>query len=228
VSAAPDTSGNSVYLDDLVLPVNTAVTVPATEYPRDFRLSLDLARVEPGVSVGGTVEVVVPAVLDTSRNFEPGKFRLIPSADWISFDLRLFSDSTGSFSSNLQVGNLEFHRVDRYRQGTAPKDVMVSTIVSGNLSFPHLDRQLEFEEGDGLWVTGSSGEMDLILSSEEIKLTFAGRVGELRIGTPELSRDIMPRRGEVWLARYTLITVPLLLLYAAAVFFTVRWWRGWA
>ncbi len=228
LSAAQAPSTSAVYLDDVVLPIETAVTIQTTDYPGEFRASFTQARVEPSVSVDGTIEVVAPAVLEATREFEPGKFRLIPSTDWITLDLVLLNDSAGSFSPNLQAGDLELYRVDRYRQGTAPKDRMVSTVLSGEIYFPHLDRRLRLEDGDELWFAGSSGEVDLTLSGNEIDLRFDGAVSGLRTGTPELSRSIMPRRGEVWLARYALVTVPVALLYLIALYATVRWWRGWA
>jgi hypothetical protein len=218
----------AIYLDEVVLPDNSAVALEVAEGAGEYRLSLTQAGVEPGVSVEGNVEVVVPAVMVTAHDFEPARFRLRPATDWVVLDLVLHSDSASAPLFGLRARNLELYRVDRYRQGTTPQDRMVSTVLSGVLRFPHLRRSLRLEEGDELWIAGSDGELDLALAGGQIELRFDGVVSGLRTGTADLSRYIMPRRGEVWLARYALISVPLALLYLTALYAVFRWWRRWA
>jgi hypothetical protein len=228
LSAAEGGPETAIYLDDVRPPDGTAVSVLALDEPGYFRLALTKATVEPKVSVDGEIEIVVPAVLVMAYDFEPGSFRLVPSTDQITLDLTLYADSANTALSDLRIKNLELYRVDRYRQGTEPMDRMVSTVLSGTISFPYLNRSLRLADGDELWLAGTEGELDLLLVGAAIDLEYSGSVSGLRTGTAELSRSIMPRRGEVWLARYALITVPLALLYLTALYGVIRWWRKWA
>jgi hypothetical protein len=193
--------GGTVQLDPLDVPVGTKVVVRAAAGADGFELVADRSGDDLQISVRGPVSVTVPGGVDEVLDFGPAGGRISVAAGEDGFLVGLVPagtdascDDCAGIVLNLPIAHLELSTVDETVELEASTAQRVSTVHSGVLSLPGLQRNLQPSEVVRFGsFTGEIGRLEV--GRDSIRLDAAGtRVAGLR---SSLEEDLMPARFSV-------------------------------
>lgn len=234
--AIEDTAGGerfgSIVVDRIMVPEGTRVSLSRTDVPWQYRLSLRAGA--PGTiavhaDVAGTVSFAPSAAgRTTTRLRAPRAVDITSSSGSLDLDLTLAPGDASPRWEQLDVRELQLYRVEDLQDAARPLARPVSTIQSGSLYFEALggsERKLRtgellrFGAADGTFLT-------LDLRAGEIAATFQGVVREMRSGSGDEPRSLMPTLLEWLRKRQALSLLWGTALYLSGIALTLRrWWR---
>jgi hypothetical protein len=207
----------------------TQVTVQKNDLPREYRLVLGNSEKPLSLMVDGPLSVGVENAIDASLDFtSPGEVRLYPADKSLTLDFVARDTAVRGFSSQLEVRDLSFMRVDEYADKASSVVREVSTVLSGTIYLEQLNgASRSIRVGEPLRFEASEGEIrELKLVGDQIALRFNGRVRKMEVGSHRYSRNLMPSVLDQFRARHGLslfwgTTAYLFTLLIAGL----RWWR---
>jgi len=233
VDAAADTKApGSIVVDRIVVPEGTSVWLARTDVPRQYRLSLRApasSSIEVHADVTGAAMFTpagAPAGTATLR--APRSVDFTSSGGTLDLDLTLAPGSTAPRWEQVAVRELRVHRIDDQRDAARPRARPVSTIQSGSVYFEALGgTERKLRTGELLRLGAASGTfLTLDLRDDAIAATFQGDVREMRSGSGDAPRSLMPTLLEWLRKRQGLSLLWGTALYLTGIALTLRkWWR---
>lgn len=234
--AANETSdgkqAGSIVVDRIVVPAGTQVWLARTDVPRQYRLSMRApasATIDVHADVTGSVTFApsVPArgavVLGAPRAVD------VRSSDGaLDLDLTLAAGAPPPRWEQIAVRDLRLHRVEDVADAARPFARPLSTIQSGSLYFEALGGvERKLRTGELLRFGEASGTLlTLDLRDDAIAGIFQGDVRELRSGSGDAPRSLMPTLLEWLRKRQALSLLWGTALYLSGIGLTLRrWWR---
>jgi hypothetical protein len=233
VDAAGDArQSGSIVVDRIIVPEGTQVWLARTDVPRQYRLTLRgaaPATSEVHSEVMGAVSIAPSTAARTTTVLRaPRAVDFESSGGTLDLDLTLPEGAAAPRWEQIVVRDLRLHRVDDMRDAARPLARPVSTIQSGSLYFEALDGMerklrtgelLRFGEANGTFLT-------LDLREDGIAATFQGDVREMRSGSGDEPRSLMPTLLEWLRKRQGLSLMWGTALYLSGIALTLRrWWR---
>jgi hypothetical protein len=222
----------SIVLDRIVVPAGAQVWLSRTEVPRQYRLSLRAtppASIEVHADVTGSVAFSPAGAPRTALTLRaPRALDLSSSGGTLDLDLTLAPGAPIPRWEQLDVRELRLHRVEDEQAGNRPLTRPVSTIQSGSLYFEALGGvERKLRPGEMLRFGGASGTiLTLDLRDDGIAATFQGEVREMRSGSGDEPRSLMPTLLEWLRKRQGLSLLWGTALYLSGLALTLRkWWR---
>jgi hypothetical protein len=217
--SAPASNAGSIVLDRITIPVGTRVWLSRTELPRQYRLSLRpaaSARITVHADVAGAVGFAsVGAPRSAAALGAPRGVDFTSGAGPLDLELSLAPGATAPRWEQLVVREVRVHRVDDDQDAARPLARPVSTILGGSLFFD----ALRFGGAEGVFLT-------VDLRDDAIAAIFQGDVREMRTGSGEHPRTLMPSLLEWLRKRQSLSLLWGSALWLSGVALTLRrWWR---
>lgn len=230
-SATAATAG-SIVLDRITVPVGTRVWLSRTELPRQYRLSLRpaaSARITVHADVAGAVAFAsVGAPRSVAALGAPRAVDFTSGDEALDLELTLAPGPGAPRWEQLVAREVRVHRVDDDQEAARPLARPVSTILGGSLFFDALGgterklrpgEMLRFGEAEGVFLT-------IDLREDAIAAIFQGDVREMRTGSGEHPRSLMPSLLEWLRKRQSLSLLWGSALWLSGVALTLRrWWR---
>lgn len=220
-----------VSIDPMVVPAGTRISLEEVTRGRRYRLALAGIGDEFGVSVLGSIRIVVPPRVNMVADFPvPQSIVLKADTGLVQFDLTL-ADSNGAgqpFRSPLPITQLRLIRTDQFHLGDQTLPFQVPTILSGAVFFEEIDGHArELRAGEGLRFASVVGELrELRTGPAGIAVRFHGRAREMTIGSGESQRSLMPTVFEWLAARHGLSLLWGTTVYVVGLVLSLRgWWR---
>lgn len=222
----------SIVVDRIVVPAGTQVWLARTDVPRQYRLSLRAPAsatidVHADVAGGVTFAPSAPArgavVLGAPRGVD-----VISSAGALDLDITLAAGAPPPRWEQLAVRDLRLHRVEDVADAARPFARPLSTIQSGSLYFEALGGvERKLRTGELLRFGEASGTLlTLDLRDDGIAGIFQGDVREMRSGSGDAPRSLMPTLLEWLRKRQALSLLWGTALYLSGIGLTLRrWWR---
>ena len=222
----------SIVVDRIVVPAGAQVWLSRTDVPRQYRLSLRAPRgtpVDVHADLAGALSFAPMSAPRTTLMLGAPRELDFRSADGtLDLDLTLAPGAPAPRWEQLVVRDLRVHRVDDEQGAPRPLARPVSTIQSGSLYFEALGgterklrpgEMLRFGEASGTFLT-------LDLRDDGIAATFQGDVREMRSGSGDEPRSLMPTLLEWLRKRQGLSLLWGTALYLSGIGLTLRkWWR---
>ncbi|MFL5619069.1 MAG: hypothetical protein ACJ79A_11850 [Gemmatimonadaceae bacterium] len=221
-----------IVVDRIIVSEGTQVWLTRTDVPRQYRLSLRAAApatIEVHADVMGAVTFAPSTAARTTTVLRaPRAVDLASSGGALDLDLTLAAGAPTPRWEQLDVRDLRLHRVEDLQDVARPLARPVSTIQEGSLYFEALGgTEQKLRPGELLRFGAASGTfLTLDLREDGIAATFQGDVREMRSGSGDEPRSLMPTLLE-WLRKRQ---GPSLLwgtaLYLSGIALTLRrWWR---
>ena len=234
--AVDDTSATmragSILLDRIVVPAGAQVRLARTDVPRQYRLSLRArppASIAVHADVNGAVAFSPAGAPRTALALRaPRALDLSSSTGALDLDLTLAPGSAPPRWEQLDVDDLRLHRVDDDQGAARPLARPLSTIQSGSLYFEALGgTERKLRAGELLRFGAASGTiLTMDLRDDGIAATFQGEVREMRSGSGDEPRSLMPTLLEWLRKRQGLSLLWGTALYLSGIALTLRrWWR---
>ena len=222
----------SIVVDRIMIPEGARVWVSRTEVPRQYRLSLRAPSTTPievhadltgalAFALAGAPRTAVALAAPRELDFRTGDGSL-------DLDLTLAPAGPAQRWEQLEVRDLRLHRVDDEQGAPRPMVRPVSTIQSGSLFFEALGgTERKLRPGELLRFGATSGTiLTLDLRDDGIAATFQGDVREMRSGSGDEPRSLMPTLLEWLRKRQGLSLLWGTALYLSGIALTLRkWWR---
>jgi hypothetical protein len=233
VDAAGDArQSGSIVVDRIIVPEGTQVWLARTDVPRQYRLTLRAAApatIEVHADVTGAVSIAPSTAARTTTVLRaPRAVDFESSGGTLDLDLTLPEGAPAPRWEQIVVRDLRLHRVEDMQDAARPLARPVSTIQSGSVYFEALDgterklrtgELLRFGEANGTFLT-------LDLREDGIAATFQGDVREMRSGSGDEPRSLMPTLLEWLRKRQGLSLMWGTALYLSGIALTLRrWWR---
>ena len=222
----------SIVVDRIVVPEGTQVWLSRTDLPRQYRLSLRAAApasIEVHADVTGVVAFSPAGAPRSALALRaPRGVDLSSSGGTLDLDLTLAPGAPTPRWEQLVVRDLRLHRVEDDQGAARPLARPVSTIQSGSLYFEALGgTERKLRPGELLRFGAASGTfLTLDLRDDGIAATFQGEVGEMRSGSGDAPRSLMPTLLEWLRKRQGLSLLWGTALYLSGIALTLRkWWR---
>lgn len=231
-----DTAGalraGSIVLDRIVVPAGAQVWLSRTDVPRQYRLSLRAtpsASIDVHADVMGAVAFAPAGAARTAVTLRaPRAIDFTSSDGTLDLDLTLAPGVPVPRWEQLVVRDLRVHRVEDEQGADRPLVRPVSTIQSGSLYFEALGgTERKLRAGEMLRFGAASGTfLTLDLRDDVIAATFQGEVREMRSGSGDDPRSLMPTLLEWLRKRQGLSLLWGTVLYLSGIGLTLRkWWR---
>ena len=221
----------SIVMDRIVVPEGTRVWLTRTDVPRQYRLSLRAAAtatIAVHADVVGAVGFAPSAARTATVLRAPRAVDFASSGGALDLDLTLAPGTPAPTWEQLVVRDLRLHRVDDLQDAAQPLARPVSTIQSGSLYLEALGgSERKLRPGELLRFGAASGTfLTLDLRDEGIVATFQGDVREMRTGSGDEPRSLMPTLLEWLRKRQALSLLWGTALYLSGIALTLRrWWR---
>jgi hypothetical protein len=223
-------STSSILVDRIVVPEGATVWLSRGEAARQYRISIRSATpVAVHADVTGTASFApanAPATTVALR--APRAVDLTGSTGVLDVDVTLAAGSPAPRWQQLVVRDLRLHRVEDERDAAHPLARPVPTVLSGSLFLESLggdERRLR--DGEMLRFGASSGTIiTLALRDDAIAATFQGDVRDMRLGSGEHPRSLMPTLLEWLRKREGLSLLWGTALYLFGITVTLRRWWG--
>jgi hypothetical protein len=223
------TRRGNVTLAPLVLPAHARVRLNRSEVANQYNLSTNVANLRFEAAAYGPVTIRIPGSPEGAFDFAtPRQIVMQGGTDEVSLDLTFPSLPQSVLSSQLEVRDMGFARVDQF---LGPDQTLVkhlSTILSGTLFFESLNGQpFTLRPGEQLNFEHSQGEIRALeLGANYINLKYHGRVAGMTAGTGEGRRSIMPTYLEWLKARHGLSLLWATSLYLFGLAAAALRWFG--
>jgi hypothetical protein len=182
-------------LAELILPVQTHVSLKKTELPGQYRVSLQGANLDLKADVNGPVRVNLTGRPERQFSFlSPKSVVFEAESQQMDLDLTLLTLPLKMCPAPLTIRDLSLLRVDDRRGPEGLPVREVSTILSGSIYFEELNGQeRKIRSGEAIHFEGSQGEIDVLeLKDDQIVLQFHGSVKGMTGGSSEVARNLMP------------------------------------
>ena len=222
----------SIVVDRIVVPEGTQVWLSRTDVPRQYRLSL---RAAPPATIAVHADVMGAVAFSPAGAPRaalalraPRAVDATSSGGALDLDLTLAPGAPTPRWEQLVVRDLRLHRVDDDQGAARPLARPVSTIQSGSLYFEALGgTERKLRPGEMLRFGAASGTfLTLDLRDDGIAATFQGDVREMRSGSGDEPRSLMPSLLEWLRKRQGLTLLWGTALYLSGIALTLRkWWR---
>jgi hypothetical protein len=222
----------SIVVDRIIVPAGTHVWLSRTDLPRQYRLSLRSTAPVPMMvhaDVMGTVTFApanAPPATTTLGAPRPVDFTGTTNA--LDLDLTLAPGSPAPRWQQLEARDLQIYRVENEQDTDRPLARPVSTVLSGSIFFESLGgTERKLRTGEMLRFGAATGTiLTLDLRDDGIAAIFQGHVREMRSGTGEHPRVLMPTLLEWLRKRQALSLLWGTALYLFGTTMTLRrWWR---
>jgi hypothetical protein len=224
--------GGSIVVDRIVVPAGTQVWLSRTDVPRQYRLSLRApasATIDVHADVAGTLAFAPGAAARGAIVLRaPRAVDLTSSDGALDLDLTLAAGTPAPRWEQLAVRDLRLYRVEDVPDATRPFARPLSTIQSGSLYFEALGGvERKLRTGELLRFGEASGTvLTLDLRDDAIAAIFQGDVREMRSGSGDAPRPLMPTLLEWLRKRQALSLLWGTALYLSGIGLTLRrWWR---
>lgn len=222
----------SIVVDRIVVPAGTQVWLARTDVPRQYRLSLrapSSATIDVHADVMGSV-TFAPSTAPRGATVlrAPRAVDLTSSDGALDLDLTLAPGAPPPRWEQLAVRDLRLHRVEDAPDAARPSARPLSTIQSGSLYFEALGGvERKLRTGELLRFGEASGTvLTLDLRDDGIAAIFQGDVREMRSGSGDEPRSLMPTLLEWLRKRQALSLLWGTALYLSGIGLTLRrWWR---
>jgi hypothetical protein len=222
----------SIVVDRIMIPEGARVWVSRTEVPRQYRLSLRAPSTTPIEVHADLTGALAFAPADAPRTAlalaAPRELDFRTGDGSLDLDLTLAPGGPAPRWEQLEVRDLRLHRVDDEQGAPRPLARPVSTIQSGSLYFEALGgTERKLRPGELLRFGATSGTiLTLDLRDDGIAATFQGDVREMRSGSGDEPRSLMPTLLEWLRKRQGLSLLWGTALYLSGIALTLRkWWR---
>jgi len=222
----------SIVVDRIMIPEGARVWVSRTEVPRQYRLSLrapSTTPIEVHADLTGALAFALAGAPRTAVALAAPRELDFRTADGsLDLDLTLAPGGPAPRWEQLEVRDLRLHRVDDEQGAPRPLARPVSTIQSGSLYFEALGgTERKLRPGELLRFGATSGTiLTLDLRDDGIAATFQGDVREMRSGSGDEPRSLMPTLLEWLRKRQGLSLLWGTALYLSGIALTLRkWWR---
>lgn len=229
LSVDSDLGEGYVTLDDIVLPVDSRVSLRGTKVRNQYRVSLTGCSKVLRANLTGPIQVNAPG--RPSERFEteaPLSFHFHCEPKGTDLDLSFRGVQPDLFSPQLAIGSLNLYRVDQLINSDFTSVRRVSTVIQGDLYLEELNgMRRELRAGDGLQFEQSRGILRTIqLQDNVIRVRFHGHVIGMSTGSGETRIDLMPSYLEWLRARHGLGLLWGTTMYLfTLVVGILRWWR---
>ncbi len=221
----------SIIVDQIMVPEGTQVWLTQTN-GWQYRLSLRAAA--PGaiavhVDVAGALQFTPStATRPTTVLRAPRAVDVASSSGTLDLDFTLATGAQPPRWEQVAVRDLRLNRVEDLQDAARPLARPVSTIQSGSLYFEALGgTERKLRTGELLRFGAVSGTLlTLDLRPGEIAATFQGEVREMRSGSGDEPRSLMPTLLDWLRKRQALSLLWGTALYLSGIGLTLRrWWR---
>lgn len=222
----------SIVVDRIVVPAGTQVWLARTDVPRQYRLSLRApasATIDVHADVTGSVTFAPSATARGAVVLGAPRAVDVTSSDGaLDLDLTLPAGAPPPRWEQIAVRDLRLHRVEDVADAARPFARPLSTIQSGSLYFEALGGvERKLRTGELLRFGEASGTLlTLDLRDDAIAAIFQGDVRDLRSGSGDAPRSLMPTLLEWLRKRQALSLLWGTALYLSGIGLTLRrWWR---
>jgi hypothetical protein len=222
----------TIVVDRIVVPAGTQVWLARTDVPRQYRLSLRApanATIDVHADVAGAVAFAPSAAPRGATVLRAPRAVDVTSSDGaLDLDLTLAPGAAPPRWEQLAVRDLRLHRVEDVPDAARPFARPLSTIQSGSLYFEALGGvERKLRTGELLRFGEASGTLlTLDLRDDGIAAIFQGGVREMRSGSGDEPRSLMPTLLEWLRKRQALSLLWGTALYLSGIGLTLRrWWR---
>jgi hypothetical protein len=220
----------SIIVDRIMVPAGTQVTLTQT-YGWQYRLSL--RNPTPGaiavhVDVGGTLRFAPSTAARPTVLRAPRAVDITSSSGALDLDFTLVAGDPPPRWEQIDVRDLRLNRVEDLPDVARPVARPVSTVQSGSIYFEALGgTERKLRAGELLRFGSVTGTvLTLDLSAGSIAATFQGDVREMRSGSGDEPRSLMPTLLEWLRKRQALSLLWGTALYLSGIGLTLRrWWR---
>jgi hypothetical protein len=221
----------SILVDRIMVPEGTQVMLTQTGTPSQYRLSL--RNPTPGViavhvDVGGTLRFAPSTAPRPTVLRAPRAVDITSSSGALDLDFTLVAGEQPPRWEQIVVRDLRLHRVEDRPDAARPVARPVSTVQSGSLYFEALGgTERKLRAGELLRFGSVTGTLlTLDLNPGSIAATFQGDVREMRSGSGDEPRSLMPTLLEWLRKRQALSLLWGTALYLSGIGLTLRrWWR---
>jgi hypothetical protein len=226
------TQAGSITVDRIMVPEGTQVWLTQTNGPWQYRLSL--RGPAPGaiavhVDVTGALSFAPSsAARPTTVLRAPRAVDFSSSSGALDLDFTLAPQEPSPRWEQLDVRELRLYRVEDLQDAARPIARPVSTTYSGSLYLEALGgAERKLRTGELLRFGTAVGTiLTLDLRASEIAATFEGEVREMRSGSGDEPRSLMPTLLEWLRKRQALSLLWGTALYLSGIGLTLRqWWR---
>jgi hypothetical protein len=207
----------------LIPPPETRVWLRHMDFLRSYRLSLKPARKGTRIAlqadVRGSVAIAAPGRLEKARRLDFGKsgatLQFESTGDMLDVDFVLANTADVQFYAQIPVTTLELLRIEEFALPQKSLVAPLSTVLSGVIYFDSLNgERYQLRTGEHIRFSASKGRIEsLRLLDDRIAFKFRGRVGGMRVGQEEVSRNLMPNLLQWLKARQ-----PVSLVWGATIF----------
>jgi len=222
----------TILLDRIMVPEGTQVLLTRTNVSGQYRLSLRGAA--PG-AIALHADVMGPMSFAPSTGARtttvlraPRAVDVASSSGALDLDFTLADEDPMPRWEQVDLRELRLYRVEDLQDGARPLARPLSTIQSGSLYFEALGgTERKLRTGELLRFGAAAGTfLTLDLRHGEIAATFQGDVRDLRSGSGEEPRSLMPTLLEWLRKRQALSLLWGTALYLSGIALTLRrWWR---
>jgi hypothetical protein len=233
--AVDETAGGketgSIIVDRIMVPEGTQVWLSQTN---GWQYRLSLRGAAPGaiavhVDVAGALQFTPStAARPTTVLRAPRAVDVASSSGALDLDFTLASGAPPPRWEQVDVRDLRLNRVEDLQDAARPLARPVSTIQSGSLYFEALGgTERKLRTGELLRFGAANGTLlTLDLRAGEIAATFQGDVREMRSGSGDEPRSLMPTLLDWLRKRQALSLLWGTALYLSGIGLTLRrWWR---
>jgi hypothetical protein len=232
VDATDAKQTGSIVVDRIVVPAGTQVWLSRTDVARQYRLSLRApaaATIDVHADGAGTLGFAPAATAHGAIALRAPRAVDVTSSDGaLDLDLTLAAGTPAPRWEQLAVRDLRLYRVEDVPDATRPFARPLSTIQSGSLYFEALGGvERKLRTGELLRFGEASGTvLTLDLRDDAIAAIFQGEVREMRSGSGDAPRPLMPTLLEWLRKRQALSLLWGTALYLSGIGLTLRrWWR---
>ncbi|MEQ1871203.1 MAG: hypothetical protein ABL961_14400 [Vicinamibacterales bacterium] len=184
----------TITLAGITVPAMTRGSLRYAGVPNRFRLSLATADLDLRADVQGPVTAAVAGGKVEEMDFEVPEAVDLRGGQEMNLDLRFRDIEDGGFSSQVQVDDLSFIRIDERRDTERSVVRELSTVVSGTLYMESLNgEKRELRAAELLRFRGVDGDiLAMRVMPDRVSLRFQGQVSDIVAGTPKSRRSLMP------------------------------------
>lgn len=231
VDEADPKQGGSILVDRIVVPAGTRVWLARTDVPRQYRLTLRApasATIEVHADVAGALAFAPSTAARGTVLRVPRAIDVSSSDGALDLDLTLAAGAPPPRWEQLAVRDLRVYRVEDVQDAARPLARPLSTIQSGSLYFEALGgAERKLRAGELLRFGEASGTiLSLDLRDDGIAAIFQGEVRDMRSGSGDEPRSLMPTLLEWLRKRQALSLLWGTALYLSGIGLTLRrWWR---
>jgi hypothetical protein len=222
----------SIVVDRIMIPAGTQVRLTHSGAPGQYRLSLrgpTPGAIAVHVDVAGGLRFAPSTVArPTTVLRAPRAVDVTSSSGALDLDFTLVGGEPAPRWEQVDVRDLQLHRVEDLQDAARPLARPVSTVQSGSVYFEALGgAERKLRAGELLRFGAVTGTiLTLDLSTFSIAATFQGDVRDMRSGSGDEPRSLMPTLLDWLRKRQALSLLWGTALYLSGIGLTLRrWWR---